>query len=359
MGLLILRFQNLHTSLTADDDLLGVQKFHARAVPRIGGLVIFVGALAGLCISALWEKQFFWFNALAILAATPIFITGLAEDITKKVSVRARMVAACISAMLGAYWFNSWLIDVQFMGLDHLLAFPFFSVLFTCFALAGVTNAFNLIDGYNGLASMVAVIIFCALAYVAFQVDDTALSYFCLVTVAGIAGFLFWNYPRGLFFLGDGGAYLLGFWVALCSLLLVVRNPEVSKWFPFLLCIYPIFETIFTIYRRVILRKRSASQPDAVHLHQIIYRRVVRVACQPFQDSDLVKRNSMTSPYLWLLASLAALPAVFFWENKYTLQFFIALFMLTYLWIYWAIVRFRIPKFLILRLSSKPINRQR
>ena len=126
MGLLILRFQNLHTSLTADDDLLGVQKFHARAVPRIGGLVIFVGALAGLCISALWEKQFFWFNALAILAATPIFITGLAEDITKKVSVRARMVAACISAMLGAYWFNSWLIDVQFMGLDHLLAFPFF-----------------------------------------------------------------------------------------------------------------------------------------------------------------------------------------------------------------------------------------
>ena len=358
LGFLILRYQNLHTRFTADHDLMGVQKFHVKAVPRIGGLAIFCGVLAGLGFATFGGARELGLYLVAIVAAAPVFISGLAEDLTKKVSVRVRMAAACISAFLGAYWFNAWLVDVQFLGLDHLLAIPLFSVLFTCFALAGVTNAFNLIDGYNGLASMVAVIIFCALAYVAYRVDDAALGFFCLVVVAGIIGFLFWNYPRGLFFLGDGGAYLLGFWVALSSLLLVVRNPEVSKWFPLLLSIYPVFETIFTMYRRIVLRKRSASQPDAVHLHQIIYRRAVRFGHRPLHDADFIKRNSMTSPYLWLLASVAALPAVVFWDTKGALQFFVVAFMVLYLWIYWAIVRFRIPRFMILRLSTKTINRQ-
>jgi UDP-N-acetylmuramyl pentapeptide phosphotransferase/UDP-N-acetylglucosamine-1-phosphate transferase len=358
LGFLILRFQNLHTRFTADHDLKGVQKFHVKAVPRIGGLAIFCGALAGLCFIALGSDHELGLSAVVIAAAIPVFISGIAEDLTKKVSVRVRMASACLSALLGAYWLNAWLVDVQFLGLDHLLAIPLFSILFTCFALAGVTNAFNLIDGYNGLASMVAVIIFCALAYVAYRVNDASLGVFCLVAAAGIAGFLFWNYPRGLFFLGDGGAYLLGFWVALCSLLLVVRNPEVSKWFPLLLCIYPVFETIFTMYRRVVLRKRSASQPDAVHLHQIIYRRAVRFGRQPSHDTDFIKRNSMTSPYLWLLASMAVLPAIIFWDTKSALQLFVVLFVALYLWLYWAIVRFRIPQFLILRLSTKSIDHQ-
>jgi UDP-N-acetylmuramyl pentapeptide phosphotransferase/UDP-N-acetylglucosamine-1-phosphate transferase len=65
---------------------------------------------------------------------------------------------------------------------------------------------------------------------------------------------LIWNYPRGKIFLGDGGAYLLGFWLAELSVLLVVRHPEVSPWFPMLLLVYPIFETLFSMYRSKVLQ---------------------------------------------------------------------------------------------------------
>jgi UDP-N-acetylmuramyl pentapeptide phosphotransferase/UDP-N-acetylglucosamine-1-phosphate transferase len=74
--------------------------------------------------------------------------------------------------------------------------------------------AFNIIDGYNGLSSMVAVIILAGIAYVAFQVEDHAIMIAALAMIGALAGSLVLNYPRGLFFLGDGGAFLIGFWIA-------------------------------------------------------------------------------------------------------------------------------------------------
>jgi UDP-GlcNAc:undecaprenyl-phosphate GlcNAc-1-phosphate transferase len=94
-----------------------------------------------------------------------------------------------------------------------------------------------------------------AIAYASFQVSDFFLMACSFAAMGAISGFLAWNYPRGLIFLGDGGAYFLGFWVAELSILLVTRNPQLSKWLPILVCFYPVFESLFEIYRRVILRK--------------------------------------------------------------------------------------------------------
>lgn len=114
--------------------------------------------------------------------------------------------------------------------------------------------------------------------------------------------------------MGDGGAYLIGFWIAELCVLLVTRNPTVSTWFPVLICIYPIFETLFTIYRRLIKRLHPG-MPDASHLHQMIFRRIVN---DPSNNdiSQLVKKNSKTSPYLWVLTSLAIMPAILLWQIK-------------------------------------------
>jgi UDP-N-acetylmuramyl pentapeptide phosphotransferase/UDP-N-acetylglucosamine-1-phosphate transferase len=230
-----------------------------------------------------------------------------------------------------------------------MLAYPVFAIGVTCFAVAGVANAFNIIDGYNGLSSMVAIIILGGLTYVAFQVGDHQIMIAALALIGGLLGFLVWNYPRGLIFLGDGGAYLIGFWIAELSVLLTARHPEVSKWFPLLLCIYPIFETLFTIYRRVILKRSHPGMPDASHLHQLIYRRVVRWG-NGSQDPQLqTYRNSMTSPYLWLLCLLAVIPAVLFWRYHLALKGFAIIFAITYVWIYWSIVRHKVPEYLITR----------
>jgi UDP-N-acetylmuramyl pentapeptide phosphotransferase/UDP-N-acetylglucosamine-1-phosphate transferase len=352
IGLLLLRYPQWHSKFSADTDLSSVQKFHIRAVPRIGGIAIFAGIAGGIATCA-------WFNASVLLEATcillaglPVFLIGLLEDLTKNVGARQRLLGAFISAGLAGYLLDSWLVNVQFLGLDYLLAVPFFSVLFTCVSVAGVTNSFNLIDGYHGLVGMAALIILLAIAYVAHTTQDSVIMVCAFSSVGAIIGFLFWNYPKGRIFLGDGGAYLIGFWIAELSVLLVMRNPEVSKWFPVLVCFYPIFETLFTIYRRLFIKRTYITSPDALHLHQIIYARLVRWGVGDEDPYLRNQRNYLTSPYLWLLCALTVIPAVLFWNQKYILQAFIILFSISYICLYRAIVKFRAPKWMILKNSS-------
>jgi len=345
VGLLVLRFQEKHQGIIGDIDLTGIQKFHTTVVPRIGGILVFLGIISGILIRYFSpDSGAFNVGVLLIISAIPAFLGGLVEDLTKKVGVKTRLFLTASSAGLAGYLLNAWLTDIQMIGFDFLLAIPIISVVFTCFAVAGVANSFNLIDGFNGLASGVSLMILSAIAYVAFQVRDYGILLGSFAAIGAIAGFVFWNYPKGAIFLGDGGAYLIGFWIAELCVLLVTRNPSVSKWFPALICIYPIFETIFTIYRRVV-RRLHPGMPDANHLHQIIFRRIVSDATN--NDSDiLLKENSRTSPYLWVLTSLAIMPAILFWQINWALQLSTILFCLSYLWLYRTIVRFKIPGWL-------------
>ena len=345
----IVRYRHMHQRFTDDDDLNSVQKFHASAVPRIGSLALVVGLLAAI-LPRLWnDAALARFELLLLATALPIVLAGLAEDLTKRFGWKERMVATLCSAGLAGWVFSGWLTGLEMAPLDWLLAWPLVSMLFTCFAVSGVTHSFNLIDGYNGLASAVGVVILIGIAYVAFQVGDAHILIACFAGAGAVIGFLMWNYPRGLIFLGDGGAYLIGFWVAELSVLLVVHNPQVSKWFPLLLCFYPVFETLFTIYRRVWLHRAHVGMPDAAHLHQIIYKRLVRWAVGSHEVSAITARNNMTSPYLWLLSSLAVIPAVLFWHNTVLLQICVVLFALVYIWLYRAIVRFKSPRWMMIR----------
>jgi len=346
----ILRYSHLHAHLTADSDLSGVQKFHTVAVPRVGGIGIILGVLFALASRYFQNAEVGSFGALLIVSSLPAFVAGLIEDLTKQVGVRLRLLATVASAGLAGYFLNAWLSSVQILGIDNLmLAYPVLAIAITCFAAGGVANAFNIIDGYNGLSAMVAVIILCGITYVAFQVSDYSIMIAALAMIGALLGFLVWNYPRGLIFLGDGGAYLVGFWIAELSVLLTARHPEVSKWFPLLLCFYPIFETLFTIYRRVILKRVHPGMPDASHLHQLIYMRIVRWSIGDLDGSLTTQRNAMTSPYLWVLATLAVIPAILFWRYHLVLKGFALLFAITYIWLYWRIVGFKVPKWIRLR----------
>jgi len=351
--LLIIRFNHLHAGLTSDGDTTGVQKFHVHAVPRIGGVGVLLGALA----VGLW---LFYVNPsvglmmLWLLAASmPAFLGGLLEDLTKRVSVLSRLVLTMAAAVLGYWLLDAGLNRLDVPLLDAALRWWPLSLLLTVVAISGVANAINIIDGFNGLAGMVCVMILGALAYVAYWCGDTFLWSSSAALAGGLLGFLVWNYPRGLIFLGDGGAYFLGFMIGEISVLLVVRNPEVSPWFPMLLVIYPVFETLFSIYRKKVLRGMSPGVPDGVHLHMLIYKRLVRWAVGSRKDSDRTRRNSMTSPYLWVLSSLAIGPAILFWRSTSFLIFFVILFSVAYVWLYSRIVRFRVPRALVYRGWSK------
>lgn len=346
----LIRSNHLHSKFSSDSDTTGIQKFHTQIVPRIGGIGILIGLLISLLVRRFENEVVGNFGLLLIASSLPAFLFGFLEDITKKVGVKVRLIASFIAAAIAGQFLGGWLTSVQVLGIDNLmLAYPALAIGITCFAVAGVANAFNIIDGYNGLSSMVAIIILGGLTYVAFQVGDTQIMIAALAMIGALLGFLVWNYPRGLIFLGDGGAYLVGFWIAELSVLLTARNPGVSKWFPLLLCIYPIFETLFTIYRRVVLKRIHPGMPDALHLHQLIYRRIVRWDSSDKDQQLQIYRNSMVSPYLWLLCLLGVIPAVLFWRYHLALKGFVLLFAISYIWIYWAIVRYKIPDYLISR----------
>ena len=346
----IVRSSHLHGRFTGDSDLSGVQKFHTVVVPRVGGVAIILGVFLALTARYFQNAEVGTFSLLLLVSSLPAFFSGLTEDVTKKVGVKIRLLATVLSAGLAGYFLNAWLSSVQILGIDDLmLAYPIAAIAITCFAVGGVANAFNIIDGYNGLSSMVAVIILAGIAYVAYQVGDAPIMIAALVMIGALLGFLVFNYPRGLIFLGDGGAYLIGFWIAELSVLLTARHPEVSKWFPLLLCFYPIFETLFTIYRRVILKRVHPGMPDAAHLHQLIYMRIVRWSLGSNDDELKSQRNAMTSPYLWVLATLSVIPAILFWRDHMVLKGFAVLFAVTYIWFYWSIVRFKIPSWIFLK----------
>lgn len=346
IALFFVRLTSNGVTWGSDSDFAGPQKFHSTPVPRLGGVGI-LAALAACAAFVRWQTPVDEQLWLLVACGVPAMAYGLAEDITLAISPRKRMMAAAISALLGAFVLDA-VVDRTNIGiLDSVLAVSAVSVAVTIFAVAGVANAVNIIDGFNGLAAMVCMMIFAAIGYVAYSVGDPFILLTALCCIGALAGFFIWNFPRGLIFLGDGGAYFMGFMMAELALLLVHRHQDVSPWFALLLFFYPTVETVFSIYRRRILKGQPIASPDAIHLHSLIFRRLLHSGRRQQRLRWAANSNSITSIYLWALSSLAVIPAALFWDNTAALVVCGAAFVAFYLWLYQSIVRFRTPGWLL------------
>jgi UDP-N-acetylmuramyl pentapeptide phosphotransferase/UDP-N-acetylglucosamine-1-phosphate transferase len=351
--MLVVRTARLHGGLSEDSDLAGPQKFHVKAVPRVGGLGVVMGAFCGFGLYAYQSRHQFAMMGILLAASAPAFLMGFTEDLTKRVGILTRLLATMISGLLAAWWLGAVVMRTDMPWVDMLLhGVPFVAWIFTVFAVGGIANAINIIDGFNGLASMVAMLMFGSMAYVALELADALVLGIALMMMGAIAGFFIWNFPGGHIFLGDGGAYFIGFMLAETMILLVLRNPAVSAWYAILVFVYPLFETMFSVYRRTVINGASPGTPDGVHLHSIIYRRVVRWVAGSKTAAHITMRNSMTSPYLWLLSSLAIVPATVWWQHTWVMMAFVLLFCVTYVLLYLSIIRFRVPRWLVMRKRS-------
>jgi UDP-N-acetylmuramyl pentapeptide phosphotransferase/UDP-N-acetylglucosamine-1-phosphate transferase len=348
LTLLVIKQSRLHGP-ALDADFGAVQKVHAHSVARIGGLPIFVAVAISAAITVWRQPQLANWMAGLLLCSAVAFIGGIVEDYTGSVRASRRLILTMAAALLGYFLLDAKLgrIDLPFGSIA--LSAVWIVVPLTVLAVAGIANAINIIDGFNGLASVVTIFMLVSLAYVALQVGDMFVLVTALMVAGATAGFLIWNYPVGLIFLGDGGAYFIGFMLGELALLLVMRNPEVSTWYAALLLIYPAFETVFSAYRRMFIRGQSPAMPDGIHLHSLIFRRIVQWTVGPKEARALMKRNAMTSPYLWLFSLTAVIPATVFWRNTSVLIFFCLLFIISYVWLYARIVRFKSPRWLIWR----------
>ena len=321
----------------------GVQKFHVRPTSRLGGLAIFLG----VSVSVLMGNEVDAWHL--VICSIPVFAGGMLEDLTHRVGPNIRLFLALLSAVVSYFWLGIGVLKTDVWAVDQLLRLPCAPLLLTMLVVAGFTNGLNIIDGFHGLASGATLIMLTCFLVMALQVQDIFLVELCALSIACVIGFLMFNWPRGLVFLGDAGAYLLGFWVVELGLLLVIRNDNISPMAPVVIGVFPLIETLFSMYRRKLLRNHPVNHPDALHLHTLVYRRLVY---SPSRDptSELKNRaNSRVSLYFWVPGAVFGAFAVFFRANTTVLLVLLLSYFTSYLWLYRRLVRFDSPTWMSIR----------
>ena len=331
-GLIVLT-RPWHIRFSADPTL-GVQKMHHTATPRIGGVAILLGLCAGYT-AALGDAQSLLGTMLA--ASLPAFAFGLIEDFTKRVSVLMRLAATGGSAVIACALTGVLMQDTGVLPVDWALQWAPIALFFTAFSVAGLANAVNIVDGFNGLASGAVTIMSGSIGLIALGLQDLVLAEIAFVVSACAIGFLPLNWPWGKLFLGDGGAYLLGFCLAWLAVLMPMRSPAVNAWTTLLVCAYPVIEVGFSARRRK-RRGRASTLPDRGHLHHLIGRRLVR---RFISAQSPMARVNFTGPVCWLITALPCAWAIVFATDPPMLVIGFALSVFGYIALYARLTQFR------------------
>lgn len=356
-GLVILCRPEWHSGVTCDFAQRGSHKVHKYSVPRIGGVMIVLGWSAGLVTAVAMDRLPRSTALLLLLSVAPAFIGGLAEDLTKHVGNAFRLWLTFASAALAFFLLEANLVRLDVPGVDSLLRLYLFSFAATIIAVGGVAHAINIIDGLNGLAGGVCMVALVAMGYVAYKIGDPFLVTLCVLGAGALLGFHLWNHPSGLIFCGDGGAYFLGTYIAIISVLLVQRHPQVSPWFPLLVLIYPIWETVFSAYRRRFHRRRASTAADQLHFHTLAYKRLNSLKQKQPGTNFGGSRNSDVAVFLWMLTGATTMPAVLWWDDTLLLVLSACVFVIVYLVLYRELVRFRLTRHSVTIMQASTVGR--
>ena len=308
-------------------DLSGVQKFHHEPTPHVGGLAVFLSFVLGSFLLPVETQRVL---QPILLVSAPVFIIGLIEDFSAKVSPLWRLLFIFLSLSVSFFYLGIGVYSLSFDWIDTLLSYPVIGLAFTLLVVGGAVNALNVIDGYNGLMSGYVMLASIAMATVAYQLGDDLIVQLNLLLIMSLLGFFLLNFPFGRLFMGDGGAYFVGFMLSMIGLVFVNRHDEISNWFILGLLMYPMYELLFSIYRKKVINGTLASQPDGFHLHMLVHKLVV--ANNP--KGSKIMSNSKTSPFLWLLSLVSIIPTVLWYDDKLALIGWACMFMVFYTIIY-------------------------
>ena len=311
-------------------DLDGVQKFHHEPTPHVGGLAVFLSFVLGSFLLPIEAQRVL--QPILIVSA-PVFIIGLIEDFSAKVSPLWRLLFIFLSLSVSFFYLNVGVYSLSFDWIDALLSYPIIGLLFTLLVVGGAVNALNVIDGYNGLMSGYAILASTAMAIVAYQLGDDLIVQLNLLLIMSLLGFFLLNFPFGKLFMGDGGAYFVGFMLSMIGLVFVSRHDELSNWFVLGLLMYPMYELLFSVYRKRVINGTPASQPDGFHLHMLVHKLIVTNS----RKASKIMNNSKTSPFFWLLSLVSIIPTVLWYNDKLALIGWACMFMVVYTIIYFYI----------------------
>lgn len=241
-------------------DLPNARKIHKHVTPRLGGLAIFLGAFLG----ALYLHPHHPHLPEILLGAIVIIVTGMLDD-----RYQIRPVVKLTGQLLAtSFLISSGLIIEQItIPVFGLIDLGFFSVLVTVLWVVGITNAINLIDGLDGLATGVTTIALTSMLIMAVIDFRVMAAYFCVVLIGANLGFLYHNFHPAKIYMGDTGSNFLGYMIAVVSMLGLFKNIAIFGFIiPIIILAVPIFDTLFAIVRRA-YNGENIMMPDNKHIH--------------------------------------------------------------------------------------------
>lgn len=246
-------------------DFPNYRKIHKEVKPRLGGIAIFLGALLG---GLYLQPQHEHLEAI-FYGAVIIILTGALDD-RYQIKPIAKLTGQLIAA---SFLVSSGLIiervTLPFIGMIDL---GFFSVLITVLWVVGITNAINLIDGLDGLATGVSTIALISIFIMAIIDTQVMAAYLCIVLIGANLGFLYHNFYPAKIYMGDTGSNFLGYMIAVVSMLGLFKNVAfLSFVVPIIVLAVPIFDTLVAIIRRA-YNKENIMAADNKHLHYQLIR---------------------------------------------------------------------------------------
>ena len=310
------------------------QIIHKENIPRFGGLSIFLTLSLISIFQLLNENNKNEPAYIYCLVIFPVFIFGFLEDLNQNIRPKIRFGASVLSAILCILIYEIQINDVGISIMNFLLEYKYISLIFTILCITYLIQAFNIIDGLNGLNLFTAIIIFILIATISDKVNDLKIYNMSIFFISILSGILIFNFPYGKIFLGDSGAYIVGVCVSISILSLYKNNLQLS---PFLVCqilIYPSYELLRSCLRRFLVLKKNILEPDTEHLHSLIYKINFNVFLK-----DHKKANYISSMEIIILQIINAIYIFIFFNNENKLIIGLFCFILIYEVLYFTIKR--------------------
>lgn len=310
---------------------IGPQKIHSGTIPRLGGLSIFltmgIFSVYNLHYNS-YEQNFF---ALFFISSIPVFVSGFLDDITQSIKPKIRLLASFGTACIAVILLDIHIYSINLNLIDLYLQNKFISFFFTILCIVFIIQAFNILDGLNGLSLGTGILCLFSSVIIAYKIDylELIVLLYCLIFIK--LGVLFFNFPLGKIFLGDGGAYIIGLYISLSVLLLYKESDEIYSFVIVLILLYPSYELLRTFTRRIFVDKSSIFKPDKKHLHSLLYR------LNSLKNYSKIKSNNLTSLQILLIQLFNFVYVMSFYENDLMIFLGILWFIIIYEFLYFYI----------------------
>ena len=312
--------------LLIDDQFTKPQAFHETPISTAGGVCIFFSLLI-VYFNFLLFKNIIFLEYLSF--STLFFIIGFADDIKVNISAKIRLVIMILFLVILTKYNNFYLEKVGIEILDSWLKnYKIFSLIFICLCFLFIINGANLIDGYNGLLGIHSLIILVNLFFINFMNQNSDLASLLLFGIIILIIFLKFNFPKAKIFLGDGGSYLLGSFIAISAIRTSIENPTISPFYFCIILFYLFFEVFFSFFRKLFFMRQSPLLPDNKHLHMFLYKLLLK------QNKSKLVSNYTVSIYINLIYLLLIIPAIIFMQDGLFCRYYFFSLLAIYIYFY-------------------------